>query len=79
MCPRDEDVTPFMRPAPIANEDETNSEYDAIIADPLADETIDLWNGTAKRNRDIFTELFRPIPTNLVRDWDAYSVSEKKH
>ena len=74
VCKRDEDVTPFMRPAPIANEDETGNEYDDLVADPLADNTIGLWNDTARRNREIFTEIFRPIPTNLVRDWNAYSV-----
>ncbi|KAH9929263.1 phospholipase D [Fomitopsis serialis] len=41
--------------------------------------TVDLWNRTAKNNRDIFTEVFRPVPTNLVRDWDAYSVGICSH
>ncbi|EMD31686.1 hypothetical protein CERSUDRAFT_127251 [Gelatoporia subvermispora B] len=39
---------------------------------PLADATLDLWNSTAKRNRDVFTEIFRPVPTNLVRTWEQY-------
>ena len=69
-----EEVTSFMRPAPVQNNDETQEDEDRLVADPLADETVDLWNRTAKNNRDIFTEVFRPVPTNLVRDWDAYSV-----
>lgn len=64
-----------MRPAPHANENEIGSDEDSCVADPLADETIALWNNTARRNREIFTEIFRPVPTNLVRNWDAYQVS----
>ena len=63
-----------MLPAPIPNEDETYLAEDAAVADPLADETLDLLYNTARRNREIFTELFRPVPTNLVRSWSAYEV-----
>ncbi|KAF9810816.1 hypothetical protein IEO21_06796 [Rhodonia placenta] len=68
-----EPVTGFMRPAPHPNPDELSEPQDQIVADPISDETMRLWNETAKRNRDIFTEIFRPVPTNLVRDWDAYA------
>lgn len=64
-----------MRPAPIANDDETHSDEDAAVADPLAPATDALWNDTARQNREIFTEIFRPVPTNLIRSWDAYNVS----
>lgn len=70
----DEPVTSFMRPAPHKNKDELHLEEDQAVADPLSDETLELWEGTAKRNREIFTELFRPVPTNLVRSKDAYNV-----
>ncbi|KAI9454792.1 hypothetical protein HD554DRAFT_2198903 [Boletus coccyginus] len=62
----------FMRPAPIPNEDEMYLPEDAAVADPLADETLDLLYNTARRNREVFTELFRPVPTNLIRSWSAY-------
>lgn len=65
-------VTSFMRPAPVPNDDETAAEDDRAVADPLADETITLWNDTARKNREIFTEIFRPVPTNLIRDLAAY-------
>ncbi|CCM01548.1 uncharacterized protein FIBRA_03606 [Fibroporia radiculosa] len=68
-----ERVTSFMRPAPNPNANEMSQPEDDMVADPLADSTLDLWNGTAKSNRDIFTEVFRPIPSNLVRSWSAYS------
>ncbi|EIM84706.1 phospholipase D/nuclease [Stereum hirsutum FP-91666 SS1] len=70
---RDEHVTEFMRPAPVANPDEFGTADDEIMADPLSDEMVELWQKTAKVNREVFTELFRPVPTNLVRDWDAYN------
>src|SRR5882762_9505231 len=70
-----EQVTSFMRCAPVPNEDQTGDHYDRLVADPLADSTLQLWNDTARKNREVFTELFRPVPTNLVRDWKAYDVS----
>ncbi|KAH7921001.1 phospholipase D/nuclease [Leucogyrophana mollusca] len=69
---REEEVTSFMHPAPIPNDDEMGTAEDDAVADPLSDSTQDLLNGTAKKNREIFTELFRPVPTNLVRSWSAY-------
>lgn len=71
-CESGERVTNFMRAAPIANDDEVGTVEDEMVADPLADETERLWNDTARTNREIFTECFRPVPTNLIRSWDAY-------
>ena len=62
-----------MRPAPTPNKDETHSDPKEII-DPLSEECDRLWNDTARKNREILTELFRPTPTNLVRSWSAYEV-----
>ncbi|EIW74184.1 phospholipase D [Coniophora puteana RWD-64-598 SS2] len=67
-----EEVTAAMRPAPEPQADETEEEDDKRVADPLADDVQELWNTTARVNREIFTELFRPVPTNLVRSWTAY-------
>jgi len=69
---RVEPVTSFMKAAPYKNDDEFGTAEDDAVADPLADETLSLWNNTARKNREIFTEIFRPVPTNLVRDWKAY-------
>jgi len=66
------EVTSFMRPAPFPNDDETVLREDALVADPIADATLDLWNNTARKNREIFTEIFQPVPTNLARDWRGY-------
>jgi len=71
---REPEVTASMRPAPHPNSDDTRSREDRLVADPISDEVDALWKETARRNREIFTELFRPLPTNLVRDWPAYDV-----
>jgi phospholipase D1/2 len=63
-----------MHPAPVPNEDETCLEEDARVADPLSDEFQNLLNTTARVNREVFTELFRPVPCNLVHNWAAYEV-----
>ncbi|THU96802.1 phospholipase D/nuclease [Dendrothele bispora CBS 962.96] len=64
--------TACMHPAPTPQEDTTASEEDQLVADPLSEKTMDLWRDTARKNREVFTEIFRPVPTNLVRDWKAY-------
>ena len=71
---REQRVDSFMRAAPFPNADETRLRDDARVTDPLSDELLNLWEGTAKRNRDIFTEVFRPVPSDLVQNWDAYKV-----
>lgn len=66
-----------MRPAPHPNDDETDLREDAMVADPISDETMNLWKNTARTNREIFTEIFRPVPTNLIRSWKDYDVSQQ--
>jgi phospholipase D1/2 len=73
-CYRGEPVTAFMRPAPAPIAYQLGDEADLRVADPLADNTQSLWNETARVNREVFTELFHPAPTNLVRDWNGYAV-----
>ncbi|KAI9510126.1 hypothetical protein F5148DRAFT_1182591 [Russula earlei] len=75
---RTEPVTSFMRPAPVPNEDETDLEDDARVVDPLSDGLLNLLDTTARVNREVFTELFRPVPTNLVHNWKEYDVSWRR-
>jgi phospholipase D1/2 len=63
-----------MRPAPFPPSDKTHSEEDRLVADPLIHATDQLWKETARKNREIFTEVFRPVPTNLVQNAAAYDV-----
>jgi len=65
-------VTNAMRPSPTPNDDTTHSREDQLVADPLSQTTDSLWTNTARQNREIFTEIFRPLPTNLVHNWKAY-------
>ncbi|KAI0628314.1 phospholipase D/nuclease [Trametes polyzona] len=62
----------FMRAAPHPNDDETDQDEDQLVADPISDDTMNLWQNTARSNREIFTEIFRPVPTNLIRSWKDY-------
>ncbi|TFK85137.1 phospholipase D/nuclease, partial [Polyporus arcularius HHB13444] len=71
-CTENDRPDSFMRPAPHPNDDETDQPEDQTVADPLSDDTINLWNNTARKNREIFTEVFRPVPTNLIRKWKDY-------
>jgi len=65
-------VTNAMRPAPIPSDDMTHTKEDRLVADPLIHQTDQLWKETAKKNREIFTEIFRPVPSNFVQNADAY-------
>ena len=63
-----------MRPAPIPQSDTTQLDGDHLVADPLVHQTDQLWKETARKNREIFTEIFHPVPTNLVQNTEAYDV-----
>jgi len=69
---RPEPVTSFMEPAPIMNEDETQLREDQMVMDPLSDELLSMWHKTAVNNRNIFTEIFRPVPSDLVTSYEQY-------
>ncbi|KAH9940163.1 phospholipase D/nuclease [Epithele typhae] len=72
LCTTHSEPDSFMRAAPHPNPDETQLDEDRQVADPLAEDTVNLWNNTARQNREIFTEIFRPVPTNLIRKWKDY-------
>jgi len=73
MCTSDQDpVTSFMRPAPIPNADESDLQESDTVMDPLDGDFLDLWNDTAKVNREVLTEIFHFNPTNLVRTWEQF-------
>ena len=61
-----------MRPAPHPPSNMTHSTEDRLVADPF--EADQLWRETARKNREIYTELFHPVPTNLVQNASAYEV-----
>jgi len=65
-------VTNEMRPAPFPPSEMKHSREDSLVADPLIPETDQLWKETARKNREIFTEIFHPLPSNLVQNAAAY-------
>ncbi|KIM30587.1 hypothetical protein M408DRAFT_7620 [Serendipita vermifera MAFF 305830] len=64
--------TDFMKPAPTPNPDEFGLPEDTTVADPLSEDLEQLWNKTAQRNRAIFSELFKSVPSDLVHDFEEY-------
>ena len=73
-------VMPFMWPAPYPNEDNyTDRSLAQLVMDPVGESTCRLWNDTVRKNREVYTELFRPVPMNLVRNWSAYEVRTFYH
>ncbi|KAG8990616.1 hypothetical protein FRB93_003163 [Tulasnella sp. JGI-2019a] len=67
-----EPVTSFMRAPPIPAEDEMHLREDWLVSDPLSDEFEKLWRNTARINTAMFTEIFRTLPNDSVRNWDQY-------
>jgi phospholipase D1/2 len=65
-------LTANMKPAPQPYIYDFGSDEDAMVADPVSDSTQFLWQQVAKKNHDIYSEIFRPVPSNLVRDWASY-------
>jgi len=63
-----------MSAVPRPHEIDLQSKEELQVADPLSDEFDTLWMSTAKRNTQIFQEIFKTVPSNNVRSWDAYQV-----
>ncbi|KAF8737923.1 hypothetical protein AX14_012197 [Amanita brunnescens Koide BX004] len=70
--PKHQRVSSNMKPAPYPYDYDFGSKEDAMVADPVAESTTQLWQQTAKKNREIFTEIFKTVPNNIVRDWATY-------
>ncbi|GAA5809595.1 hypothetical protein MFLAVUS_003006 [Mucor flavus] len=65
-------VTDDMMPLPIPQIDSFDSEEDQIVEDPLCDETLAMWNMTAKTNTEAFREVFHCVPDDTVTNWEEY-------
>ena len=48
------------------------SPEDEAVTDPLSDQFLALWNGTAKQNSEAFGRIFHPVPHDSVRTWKQY-------
>ncbi len=61
------------------NEYDWGSPADRVVQDPLSRDFLDLWRSTARRNTDIFSRAFHPVPDNKVRTWADYDAFFSKH
>ncbi|RDW79250.1 putative phospholipase D (PLD) [Aspergillus mulundensis] len=43
-----------------------------IVADPLADTLLSMWNTRAHTNTEVYREVFHSVPDDTVRNWGSY-------
>ncbi|KAI8370759.1 hypothetical protein EDC96DRAFT_502234 [Choanephora cucurbitarum] len=65
-------VNNAMLPLPVPQIDFTDSEQDKLVMDPLGEETLALWNGTANTNTLAFREVFHCVPDDTITNWNQY-------
>ncbi|KAL1841981.1 hypothetical protein VTJ49DRAFT_6224 [Mycothermus thermophilus] len=61
------------------NEYDWGSPADRLVADPTSREFLDLWRSTARKNTEIFSRAFHPVPNDRVRTWEDYDSFFSKH
>ncbi|KAG1150556.1 hypothetical protein G6F37_000150 [Rhizopus arrhizus] len=67
-----DEVTDAMLPLPTPQIDTTNSKEDKMVMDPLDEETLDLFNSTAKTNTLAYRHVFHCVPDDTVTNWEEY-------
>ncbi|KAL2060192.1 hypothetical protein VTL71DRAFT_9587 [Oculimacula yallundae] len=48
------------------------SDLNHLVEDPLSSAFEKLWTDTARINTEVFERVFRPLPSNAVRNWEDY-------
>lgn len=61
-----------MLPVPHPSEYDFGSPEDKLVEDVLSADFWKVWNETAINNQAAFERIFRPVPTNQVRNWKDY-------
>lgn len=59
-------------PVGVPNAYDWGSPEDTIVADPLADTCLSLWNSRARSNTDIYRQVFHAVPDDNIRNWGDY-------
>ncbi|KAK4218591.1 hypothetical protein QBC37DRAFT_189759 [Rhypophila decipiens] len=54
------------------NDYDWGSPADRLVADPLDSKFLSLWSDTARKNTEIFSRAFHPVPNDKVRTWEDY-------
>lgn len=67
-----EHPTPNFEPIGIPNVYDYGSREDQLVADPLSDQFLQLWNTRARQNTYAFGKIFHPVPHDDVRTWKDY-------
>lgn len=57
---------------------ETFPETDGPVIDPLSDDFVRLWRGTAKQNLQHFQNVFHCVPSTEVETWEQYAAYKPK-
>ncbi|SPQ25196.1 43ab1b8c-7699-4c09-a344-cc17b2df94f7 [Thermothielavioides terrestris] len=61
------------------NEYDWGSPADRLVQDPMSPEFLRLWQTTARRNTEIFSRAFHPVPNDQVRTWEDYDRFFSRH
>ena len=48
------------------------SPEDHLVADPLAPNFLNFWNGRARTNTEAFRKVFHAVPDDTVKTWNDY-------
>lgn len=65
-------------PVGVPNVYDFGSLEDQLVADPLSDHFLALWNTRARQNTDVFGKIFHPVPHDDVRTWKDYDAFYEK-
>lgn len=63
---------PNYEPVGVANVYDWGSEEDRVVADPLSDDFLNMWNWRARTNTEAFGKVFHPVPCDEVKNWKQY-------
>ena len=55
------------------------SPEDHLVADPLADNFLNFWNGRARQNTEAFRQVFHAVPDDTVKTWADYDDFYEKY
>ncbi|MBW0471417.1 hypothetical protein O181_011132 [Austropuccinia psidii MF-1] len=64
--------TRSMLPVNVPQEDETGTEEDRLVMDPMGRELEDLWVERARVNTECFNKVFRCVPAANILSWEDY-------
>lgn len=67
-----EKLGPNAEPIEIPNNFDLNCPESKIVADPLSDTFLSLWNSHARTNTEVYRQAFHVVPDDNVRNWTDY-------